>query len=122
MEFPAMEKPWDSKFTEIVGQKQYEDFRTAYMAKVRPRLEAKLTRLQDSEKRKTSAVSDNQRLYAAANANVLENGATEVQCKLVRTVLAKLTKSEGKKKRKLKTKNKRRPSRRKRKKRFLGVT
>ena len=77
-----MEKPWDSRFTEIVGQKQYEDFRTAYMAKVRPRLEAKLTCLQDSKKRKTSAVSNNQR-------------ATELQCKLVRTVLAKLAKSEG---------------------------
>ena len=42
-------------------------------------------------------MSDNQRLYAAANANVLENGATEVRCKLVRTVLAKLAKSEGRK-------------------------
>ena len=97
MKFPVMEKPWDSRFTEIVSQRQYEAFRKDYMAKVRPHLEAKLTRLQDSKKRKTSAVSNNQRLYAVANANVLENGATEVRFKLVRTVLAKLAKSEVKK-------------------------
>ena len=39
------------------------------------------------------AVSNNQRFYTAANANVLD-GATKVRCKLARSALAKLEKSE----------------------------
>ena len=97
MKFQDVDKPRDSRFTEFVGQRQYEAFRTAYLAKVRPHLEAKLIRLQASKKRKTSAVTNNQRLYAAANANILKNGATKAQCELVKTVLAKLAKSEVKK-------------------------
>ena len=38
-------------------------------------------------------MSNDQRFYAAANANVLD-GATEVQCKLARSALTKLKKSE----------------------------
>ena len=97
MTYPNMIEPWDSRFTEFGGKRQYEAYRTAYLAEVRPYLEAKLIRLQELKQRKTSAVTNNQRLYATATANVIKNGATKEQRELVTTLFAKLVKSETEK-------------------------
>ena len=97
MTCPNMIEPWDSRFTDSWGKRQYEAHRTAYLAKVRPRLEAELIRLQESKQGKISAVTNNQRLYATATADVIKKGATEAQNKRVTTVFAKLAKSETEK-------------------------
>ena len=94
MKYPNMIVPWDSRFTEFGGKRQYEAYRTAYLAKVRPYLKAKLSRLQKLKQRKTSAVTNNQQLYATATANVIKDGATEAQNKRVTTLFAKLARSE----------------------------
>ena len=94
MTCPNMIEPWDSRFTDSWGKRQYEAHRKAYLAKVRPRLEAELIRLQESKQGKISAVTNNQRLYATATADVIKKGATEAQNKRVTTVFAKLAKSE----------------------------
>ena len=94
---PIMTVAWDYRFTEFGGQRQYEAYRTAYLAKVRPRLKAKLSRLQKLKQEKTSAVTKNQGLYATATANVIKDGATEAQNKRVTTLFDKLARSEKEK-------------------------
>ena len=95
MNFSNMFRPWDSRFTDSAGKKQYKAFRTAYLAKVRPYLEATLIRLQESKDKKASAVTKNQRLYAETNEDVLENGTSDEKFELVKTLFAKLAKSEA---------------------------
>ena len=97
MTCPNMIEPWDSRFTDSWGKRQYEAHRTAYLAKVRPCLEAELICLQELKQGKISAVTNNQRLYATATADVIKKGATEAQNKRVTTVFAKLAKSETEK-------------------------
>ena len=97
MKFPNMIRPWDSRFTDFVGKRQFKAFRIAYLAKVRPYLEAKLIHLQESKDKTISAVTENQRLYAKTSEDVLENGTSDEKFALVKTLYAKLAESEAEK-------------------------
>ena len=77
-----------------MGKRQFKAFRIAYLADVRPYLEAKLIRLQESKDKIISAVTKNQRLYAETNEDVLENGSSDEKFELVKTLYAKLAESE----------------------------
>ena len=89
-----MGKEWDSRFTEIVGRRQFEDFQPAYVADVQPDLEARLLQLQESKVTTISAVAENQRVYAAMSEDVVENGTNEDKFALVKILYAKLAESE----------------------------
>ena len=97
MKFPNMEVQWYSRFTDFLGKRQYEAFRTAYVAKVQPYLEAKLIRLQELKDKTISAVTKNQRLYTKTSEDVLENGTSDEKFALVKTLYAKLAESEAEK-------------------------
>ena len=97
MKFPNLGKEWDSRFTEIAGRQQFEDFRTAYMAKVQPDLEdleARLLELKEAKATKIDAVAENKRVYAAMSVDVVENGTNEDKFALVKILYAKLAESE----------------------------
>ena len=94
MKFPNMGKEWDSRFTDFVGKQQFQAFRTAYLADVRPYLEAMLLHLQESKAKTTTAVAENQRVYAETSEDVVENGTNDEKFALVKTLYAKLAESE----------------------------
>ena len=94
MKFPNMGKEWDSRFTEIVGKRQFQDFCTAYVADVWPDLEARLLHLQESKATTISAVVKNKRVYAVMSVDVVENGTNEDKFALVKILYAKLADSE----------------------------
>ena len=90
-----MIRPWDSRFTECAGERHYKAFSIAYLAKVRPSLEAERIRLKESKDKTISAVTDSQRLYAEMNEEVLKNGTSDEKLELVKTLYAKLAESEA---------------------------
>ena len=61
----------------FVGKQQFQAFRTAYVADIRPDLEAMLLHLQESKAKTISAVTKNQRVYAETSEDVEENGTND---------------------------------------------
>ena len=91
-----MGKQWDSRFTDFMGKQQFQAFLTAYLANVRPYLEAMLLHLQESKAKTISEVTENQRVYAETSEDVVENGTNDEKFALVKTLYAKLAESEAK--------------------------
>ena len=92
---PTMNEPWDSRFTECVCERLYEEFRTKYLAEVEPVLEIESTRLQVLKDNGISAVSDSWRLLANINDDVLKNGTSNEKFELVTTLYRQLAESEA---------------------------
>ena len=59
-----MGKEWDSRFTDFMGKRHFQAFRTAYLADVQPYLEAMLIHLQESKAKTIIAATESQRVYA----------------------------------------------------------